>query len=169
MNTVAEQIDDHYSIRVIPFRQPHSDLLMRQLNEGVSVWRVPCDRNPDLREPLYTIARYLQREIGYDLAPYSKDHISTRDCGFLFSIEPDVDTHFGLGAAYFTWNEWRDSPPSYCLEWVWLHPFFRRRRHLEQVWPDFRRDYGDFVVRPPWSSAMEAFLGKVGYEHPSPR
>jgi hypothetical protein len=63
-----------------------------------------------------------------------------------------------IGACYFAWGGWSDEPPVRLLQWVWLHPYFRRRGLLRDAWPGFRAEFGDFQCEPPLSDAMRAFL-----------
>jgi hypothetical protein len=63
-----------------------------------------------------------------------------------------------IGACGFKWGGWEDEPPVRCLDWIWLHPYFRRRGLLRAAWPGFRAEFGDFHCEPPLSDAMRAFL-----------
>ena len=51
----------------------------------------------------------------------------------------------------------------WALAWVWLHPFARRKGLLQDAWPAFVAEYGDFAVEPPLSQPMVQFMEKVGY------
>src|SRR5262249_17652815 len=47
-----------------------------------------------------------------------------------------------IGACCFKWGGWSDEPPVRCLDWIWLHPYFRRRGLLRDAWPAFRAEFG---------------------------
>ena len=57
------------------------------------------------------------------------------------------------------WN----SGPNWALDWVWFHPFERRRGHLSRAWPFLLQMYPDFKISEPVSDAMQAFLNKIGH------
>jgi hypothetical protein len=61
------------------------------------------------------------------------------------------------GACCFRFREYEKSP-SYAMQWIWLHPYARRKGHLSVAWPYFRKRFGAFVVEPPYSESMKAFL-----------
>jgi hypothetical protein len=48
----------------------------------------------------------------------------------------------------------------WALGWAWFHPYARRRGYLSQAWPYFRKRFGGFILEPPLSEAMEAFVAK---------
>jgi hypothetical protein len=61
------------------------------------------------------------------------------------------------GACCFRFREYEKSP-AYAMQWIWLHPYARRKGHLSAAWPYFRRRFGAFVVEPPYSEGMRFFL-----------
>ena len=73
------------------------------------------------------------------------------------------------GAVLFTKaNIFAEHGERYVLKWVWLHPFFRNKGKLYELWSEFQNKFGDFYVSTPLSSDMEAFLERVRteeYEH----
>ena len=66
-----------------------------------------------------------------------------------------------FGACCFRWREWADAPAGWSLDWVWLHPYFRRRQHLTKAWRQFEQEYGCFHLAKPVSLLMQAFLRKI--------
>jgi len=46
---------------------------------------------------------------------------------------------------------------THAMQWIWLHPYARRRGHLTAAWNYFRTRFGPFLVEPPYSTAMEHF------------
>jgi hypothetical protein len=56
------------------------------------------------------------------------------------------------------WN----SAPKWTLDWVWFHPFERRRGHLTEAWPFLLKMYPNLIIERP-SDAMERFLDKINH------
>lgn len=49
----------------------------------------------------------------------------------------------------------------WSLDWIWLHPFARNKGISSQHWAHFEQMFGNgFLVQPPHSPAMKAFLEK---------
>ena len=61
------------------------------------------------------------------------------------------------GACCFRLRE-RRKQRAYALQWIWLHPYARRKGHLSAAWPYFQERFGAFEVEPPHSNDMKAFL-----------
>jgi len=61
-----------------------------------------------------------------------------------------------VGACCFRWPE-----STWQLDWLWMHPFVRRRGYLKKAWPQFEKKYGHFDLTKPISCEMEIFLRKV--------
>lgn len=109
------------------------------------------------------IACYFRREFGYDFVQYSADDRSDeRDRVILLTQDYSFGCNHGVGAICFRWREWKNLPPGLGLAWLWLHPYLRNHGILSAYWPLFRRAYGDFMVEPPISSAMQGLLRKMG-------
>ena len=68
------------------------------------------------------------------------------------------------GACCFRFRQY-EAGGSYAMQWIWLHPYARRRGHLTAAWPYFRKRFGAFVVEPPYSDGMEAFLARRNDHH----
>ncbi|MGH6627030.1 MAG: hypothetical protein ACRECD_10905 [Burkholderiaceae bacterium] len=104
-----------------------------------------------------TFGRCLQREEHYDFPMF----------------DPDGDGYsaylFGCGGVWVGACCFCDmahagiaTPVPWMLEWVWIHPFCRRKGLLSKAWPQFEREHGEFLIQAPLSLAMERFLEKRG-------
>ncbi len=61
------------------------------------------------------------------------------------------------GACCFRFRQY-ETGSSYAMQWIWLHPYARRKGHLSAAWPYFRKRFGAFIVEPPYSDGMKVFL-----------
>jgi hypothetical protein len=61
------------------------------------------------------------------------------------------------GACCFRFRQYENGG-SYAMQWIWLHPYARRKGHLSAAWPYFRKRFGAFIVEPPYSDGMKIFL-----------
>lgn len=134
--------------------------------------RVTIDSPLPLRRAVYRLACYFRREFHYDFIQYEYEGRETdpKHVAFLWPCENarhccgnDTFTIPAIGACCFRWRKYIHEETSekyegYALQWIWLHPFCRRQRLLSDAWPQFREQLGDFLVEPPYSDAMEAFL-----------
>jgi hypothetical protein len=93
--------------------------------------------------------RYLFKEEGYDFA--LSGLVDDTHEPWLFT----TDDGMVIGAAQFALET-----QGWVLEWVWLHPFKRRRGILHRTWPIWRQRYGRFHPRRPLSTAMQGFVAK---------
>lgn len=103
------------------------------------------------------IAEFFRREFNYDFVQFSE---YDDDNYYAYLILPRCYVEEVIGAMCFRWREWEDAPPSWALQWVWLHPYFRNQGLLTSHWPDLKRKFGDFFVEGPLSSSMKGFLKK---------
>lgn len=121
------------------------------------------------RRAVYRLAAYFLQEMrfgvlqyGYDGDEDDPDHVA-----FLW-VHPEVvgmSWEFRapcVGAACFRQRE--ECGPA--LQWAWMHPYFRRQGLLSEAWPTFVREFGDFAVEGPVSTAMKAFLAQCGHRGP---
>jgi len=123
-----------------------------------------------IRQQLELFARYFKKEFKYNSIQYeANEHLfdENRYSGFLFSelardrLEEDTPSVFRLfGGGCFRWREYKDHKPTWVLDWIWIHPFFRHRGHLHKHWKFMRDRYGDFLVEHPLSADMEKFIEK---------
>jgi hypothetical protein len=114
-------------------------------------------------QAIYARALTFQREFGYDFvqwgSPEGDDDPKVH--GFLFNDDSGVFGHGAIaGACAFRWREWKNRPPSWGLQWIWVAPKARRHGILSRRWPMLRARFGDFVIEPPLSEAMAAFAAK---------
>lgn len=48
------------------------------------------------------------------------------------------------------------------MQWVWIHPYYRREGLLSAAWPMFKERFGCFLVERPFSAAMLGFFASQG-------
>jgi hypothetical protein len=117
-----------------------------------------------LRDAAGRIAYYFKREGGYDFADYFTSPRWAQDTFTCYLwAKPDSLIVPGesiqiIGCACFRPHTFEDIGPRQMLEWVWLHPYYRGHGLLRQAWPYLWQDQGPFLVQPPLSDAMAAFL-----------
>lgn len=122
------------------------------------------------RDAVYKMAQYFRRELHYDFVQYGPEETESELSlvAFLW-LAPDV-RHLSndfrvpaVGATCFRWREWQNHPAGWAMDWIWMHPYFRRRGLLSASWLNFRDEFGDFVCEQPISASMKHFLEKMGY------
>lgn len=122
------------------------------------------NRSPmPIRRGLRRMATYFRREFGYDFVQYSEreDNDPKETLGFLFTDGFGGYDERVIGGSMFRWREYKDSPPGWALQWIWLHPYERGKGKLKDALPAFKLLFGDnFFVEGPRSAAMKAFLEK---------
>jgi hypothetical protein len=103
---------------------------------------------------------YLLRE--FDFARQYDRHDDDRErIAYLWVDTTTLDDAGRLsvfGACCFRNRHYTDHEHPFALQWVWFHPYARRRGHLATAWPYFERRFGLFMVEGPYSSAMRRFL-----------
>jgi hypothetical protein len=53
------------------------------------------------------------------------------------------------------------------LDWIWLHPYERKKATLSRYWPQLRELANDdcgFLIEPPISKALRVFLKKNSHK-----
>lgn len=121
-------------------------------------------RTPKLWSTVATFDSYMQREMRYDFPMFDVDGNGDGVAAYLFgyggawvgacgfrSMAKTDTSHCGVYASV-----------SWQLEWIWLHPFCRRRGLLSKAWPQFEEEHGEFLILSPLSLVMERFLEKQG-------
>lgn len=111
------------------------------------------------RRAVWKIAQFFRREFHYDFIQYAyegedPDHVAylwVPDCKF-----NGRRTHC-IGATCF---RKRETDGFMTMDWIWIHPFWRRRGLLTAAWPYFMTEHGVFHVEKPWSDAMARFIEK---------
>src|SRR6266478_2778284 len=123
---------------------------------------------------------YFKRELKFDFAPYSADERFNsklmRDRVLVFyrteilehtptprNPKDFTNRYTFFGVIGIRWREWDDSPASWSVPWLWLHPYERRLGLLTQAWPSLLKMFPNPHVEPPLSLAMSAFMKKVGH------
>lgn len=115
-------------------------------------------RNSDreLKEHLYTIAKYFAQEFDFGPAYNYEYQTNDQNIGYLF-----IDTEIVFGACGFSKLP-ISSENIWCLEWVWLHPCFRNKGHFSYYWKIFIQEYLQLAIKAPISCEMQKFLKKQG-------
>lgn len=108
-----------------------------------------------LREAAENCDAFFLREHGYT-RQFDKYDDDQEYLAYLWG-EPTEGRVAIYGACCFRLREYRDRT-AYALQWIWLHPYARRKGHLSAAWPYFRKRFGAFPVEPPYSDGMRAFL-----------
>jgi len=128
------------------------------------------------RELVEQFARYFKNEMHFDFiqfeasetaehswyVPYSAwlFHETARD-----QLEEESEPPQRIyGACCFRWREWENHEPTWQMDWLWLHPYFRGKGILNSHWQFFRGSMAPFVLSQPLSPGMERFLKKHGHE-----
>lgn len=133
--------------------------------------RLPPDSPKILLRSVGKLAYYFKREMHFDFVQFEANE-AKGDSGFVpyeafVFFEPARDRLCEnkpmllrvFGACCFRLREKSDHASSWSLDWVWMHPYFRRRGHLTSAWPMFELRYGrGFHVAQPLSLAMESFM-----------
>ncbi|MEX3969780.1 hypothetical protein [Paraburkholderia caribensis] len=142
--------------------------------DGVSPLKVDPDAPLELRRAVETLARYFKKELGFDELQFEASE--TRESlgyvpyeAYIFYntahdrlLEDQVTPHRIFGACCFRWREWKDQEAGWSHDWVWMHPYFRRRGHLRRAWPLFQQRYGErFHIELPLSIEMQAFANSL--------
>lgn len=125
------------------------------------VQRVTIDSPLRHRRAVYRLADCRRRELGCALQyGFDGDEDDPDHVAFLWVHPEGVGRSWEfrvpcVGAACFRLRD-----EAWALQWVWLHPYFRRQELLSDAWPAFVREFGAFAVEGPLSDAMRAFLTK---------
>jgi len=161
---------DFYSIEAPKFQLPQKMHTPISLGEGFEDVEMVQDHflSPKtLKKATLKIATYFRREFGYDCIQYDINYQYLRQFAYLYFKTYPADNgrkiYYAIGASYFHWQEWENYPHCYQLEWVWFHPYWRRKGLLNASWIFFMQKHGNFFVANPRSKGMELFLKKIGY------
>ena len=121
----------------------------------------------ETKEALEKFARYFKYEFNFDDVQYHAENHDKNCIGFLFTESafdmatddnPQTPTRC-VGGCCFRKEEFKGSI-KWVLYWVWFHPYFRNKGILSSHWSPFTEQFGDFIVWPPLSPAMESFIDK---------
>jgi hypothetical protein len=124
---------------------PDSPLRLKQIADRLGLW--------------------FRREFHYDFQPYEASSEETDYRIFLWGAGNRLTNGKVpvFGTVGFVIEDRLPAKP-WTLGWAWFHPYSRRQGHLTAAWPYFRERFGDFIVQPPLSEAMRAFLEKTDPE-----
>ena len=111
-----------------------------------------------LHSEIYLRALAFKREFRYDFVQWDPEGDPDPHAhGYLFIDSDSVAT----GACAFRWREYGNES-CWALQWIWITSQYRRSGILTKRWKPLRRHHGDFVLEPPVSDAMVAFVTKMG-------
>lgn len=166
--------------------------------EVIRTLKVPCglykSHSPDLvtvmpfprnvstiqHQAVEVYANYFRREFQYDFVQYcsESDQYNWRErhqkAAFLFtdtrgpSYRGELGTVNTVGACCFRYTEDKEHLNFWAMQWIWLHPYYRRSGILTRHWELFCQNFYPFLVETPLSNAMKAFLEKRSYGHDEP-
>ena len=115
-----------------------------------------------LRLHVERFARYFLREMNAGGLPFEaseselfSDFVPYK--AFLFTSQGRY-----VGAACFRYREDQDPMVPWLFQWLWLHPFCRRRGVLTATWTELKTQVGEFRYSQPISLNMQAFLRERG-------
>lgn len=111
------------------------------------------------RKYVERFAYYFKRELGYDFCQYVAkfDKNNNHNC-IPYLITDGVHNVIG-GCCFRIRYAKNNTNPIPFLDWIWLHPYYRRCGILTHLWPYFKRAYGDdFRLEYPLSDGMKKFL-----------
>ena len=111
-----------------------------------------------LQNSLMYCARYLSREMGFQVNYTPKHELDTAKA-YLWIASQHGGYHQAVGGCCFQHRRYSDVPDRMALQWVWIHPYARRKGFLSQIWPYFKELYGDFTTESSYPT-MCAFLRK---------
>ena len=110
-----------------------------------------------LRVEVERLARYLRSEFDYGMQFDRND--SDPYAAYLLTDSGSAPSVWA-GACCFRERDYAAAGDVQTLDWVWIHPYLRRKGLLARHWPTLRANHGDFAVEPPVSEAMARFLHK---------
>lgn len=118
-------------------------------------------RSPRLWKQVGQFSQYMQRELQHDFPMFDVAMQGDGVAAYLFGYGG-----FWVGACTFRDTAGAGMAEAWLAEWIWLHPYVRRRGLLTKAWPAFSQTHGDFLLLAPLSDAMEKFVKsqKIG-EH----
>ena len=135
-------------------------------NTGVR--KLLSDSDASEKQALEQFARYFKNEMHYDNIQYEANNHSDNCIGFLFTVsaldmcteeQESMPTRCVGGCSF------RKVQDTWVLCWIWIHPFFRKKRKLSGAWKGFCNEFGDFAIEAPLSSSMDSFVKKQSSTH----
>ena len=137
------------------------------IDQDLRLMWVDAWSSPKLKKFVYRIAVYFRREFQYDFVQYSEDEPDLTHRAFLFFSRAgdkyyDKDIYRILGGGCFRQRKYQDFPESYALQWIWIHPYMRRKGMLTKAFDEFMNQFEQFRVESPYSVEIKSFLEKGG-------
>jgi hypothetical protein len=110
-----------------------------------------------LRKEVERFAIYFMREFD---CPVQEFHAKENGpyTAYLLTNTYSRDAPVWAGACCFRPESFAYPVHGQTLRWIWLHPYFRAKGILSEIWPELRENHGDFFVEPPLSPAMLHFV-----------
>jgi hypothetical protein len=148
-----------------PFLDQKYNLSLSRLRMNQTCTDLLLPFNPDNKshvELFDQFGLYLFREQHYDFPlAWDGDDKDTQAYFLLLENAWTWTSVLPIGVALFTKQPYINVDPNqWFLMWVWIHPFERGRGVLSRVWPEFKKEFGDFEIQKPISFGMNAFLAK---------
>jgi hypothetical protein len=128
----------------------------RKLRESSGLAAVVTgESNVSFRTAVQNCNTYLIGELGYK-RQFDRCEVDSDYLAYLWG-EPTEGQVAVYGACCFR-NRDYGKGAEYAMQWIWIHPYARRKRHLDAAWPYFRMRFGAFLVEAPHSDGMKQFL-----------
>jgi hypothetical protein len=123
----------------------------------------------DLHREVFKIAKYFSEDLNYNtIPPYPPLGVRDKDhTALLFTTEAtdlgkaESMSYRIFGSCLFRRQHFTEAEDCWVLEWIWFHPFFRRKGNLTKYWAYLERKFGDFLINEPESNDMVAFLDRT--------
>jgi hypothetical protein len=120
-----------------------------------------------LKKHVERFANYFLRERRKGSIQYEAAESPGDDCFVPYEAYLFIDQGRYVGACCFRERNTAINLTKYELDWIWLHPYFRSRGLLAEIWPSFKSAYGKFGFSKPITPAMQRFLNKIGHNDDS--
>jgi hypothetical protein len=138
--------------RLMNFLNPQPvQLLLNSNINSVGYIVVRADSPKWQHKEMYERAFAFKKEFSYDFIQWEipKGDSNPNVFGYLFI---DVNNAI-IGACSFRLRDF-----DWGLQWIWICPKERRKKHLSHKWKMFKEKFGNFIVEPPISTEMKAFI-----------
>jgi hypothetical protein len=135
--------------------------------ENIGLMWVNAGSSSKLKRYVHLNAVYFRREFGYDFVQYSEYEDDLTHHAFLF-LSTANDKYYDkpiyriLGGGCFRLRKYNGFSQFHALQWVWIHPYMRRKGILTKAFDEFMNKFECFEVEAPLSVEMKRFLEKGG-------
>jgi len=124
-----------------------------------------CSRSE--HSAVYKLGRYFTREMGFDFVMFEPSGTAIcpdRSTYLINTAEIACGSRLALGVVAIINRRTKDETyPE--LQWVWLHPYYRRCGVLSTMWPALTKSHPGLRPCPPVSKALLGFMKQVGHPH----